>query len=31
MHKERMEELTRIAHENGSSVAVWSGATALTD
>lgn len=29
MQKERMEELTRIAHENGSSVAVWSGATAL--
>ena len=31
MHKERMEELTRIAHESGSPVAEWSGATALTD
>ena len=31
MRKERMEELTRIAQESGSPVAVWSGATALTD
>ena len=31
MHKERMEELTQIAKESGSPVAVWSGATALTD
>lgn len=31
MQKSRMEELEHIAHENGSPVAVWSGATALTD
>lgn len=29
--KERMEELTAIAQANGSPVAVWSGATALTE
>lgn len=29
--KERMEELTQIARNAGAPVAVWSGATALTD